>query len=169
MRDVINAGAVDAIEATVAAGASPQVGPQVVADRDGPAAPTRRGVDSKTAGDHARSRWPGSRRWWTRATINDKLARQVFEGVHRRARARPRGRSTQRGLEVVSDEGALGAAVDEAIAANPDIADKIRGGKVAGRRSPDRRGDEGDARPGRRGPGPALILERADLTASMRP
>ena len=37
----------------------------------------------------------------------------------------------RRGLEVVSDEGALVAAVDEALAAQPDIAEKIRGGKVA--------------------------------------
>ena len=36
-----------------------------------------------------------------------------------------------RGLGVVSDTGALTAAVDEAIAANPDIAAKIRDGKVA--------------------------------------
>jgi aspartyl-tRNA(Asn)/glutamyl-tRNA(Gln) amidotransferase subunit B len=36
-----------------------------------------------------------------------------------------------RGLKQVSDEGALAAAVDEAIAANPDIAAKIRDGKVA--------------------------------------
>ena len=36
-----------------------------------------------------------------------------------------------RGLAVVSDDTALNAAVDEAIAANPDVADKIRGGKVA--------------------------------------
>ena len=35
-----------------------------------------------------------------------------------------------RGLAVVSDAGALGAAVDAAIAANPDVADKIRAGKV---------------------------------------
>jgi len=35
------------------------------------------------------------------------------------------------GLKVVSDTGALEAAADEAIAANPDVADKIRGGKVA--------------------------------------
>ena len=35
-----------------------------------------------------------------------------------------------RGLAVVSDDGALSAAVDDAIAANPDVADKIRGGKV---------------------------------------
>jgi aspartyl-tRNA(Asn)/glutamyl-tRNA(Gln) amidotransferase subunit B len=36
-----------------------------------------------------------------------------------------------RGLAVVSDDAALSAAVEEAIAANPDVADKIRGGKVA--------------------------------------
>ena len=53
-----------------------------------------------------------------------------------RGRARRRGRpgrrsSTKRGLKVVSDDGALGAAVDEAIAANPGVADKIRGGKLA--------------------------------------
>ena len=34
-------------------------------------------------------------------------------------------------LAIVSDEGALAAAVDNAIAANPDVADKIRDGKVA--------------------------------------
>ena len=38
---------------------------------------------------------------------------------------------TGRGLAVVSDTGALGAAVDQAIADNPDIAEKVRGGKVA--------------------------------------
>ena len=32
---------------------------------------------------------------------------------------------------IVSDDGALAAAVDDAIAANPDVADKIRDGKVA--------------------------------------
>jgi aspartyl-tRNA(Asn)/glutamyl-tRNA(Gln) amidotransferase subunit B len=36
-----------------------------------------------------------------------------------------------RGLAVVSDEGALGEAVDAAIAAQPDTAEKVRGGKVA--------------------------------------
>ena len=36
-----------------------------------------------------------------------------------------------RGLAVVSDDAALSAAVDEAIAAHPDVAEKIRGGKVA--------------------------------------
>ena len=36
-----------------------------------------------------------------------------------------------RGLAVVSDDTALIAAVDEALAAQPDVAEKIRGGKVA--------------------------------------
>ena len=35
-----------------------------------------------------------------------------------------------RGLEIVEDTGALEAAVDEAIAANPDVVEKIRGGKM---------------------------------------
>jgi aspartyl-tRNA(Asn)/glutamyl-tRNA(Gln) amidotransferase subunit B len=36
-----------------------------------------------------------------------------------------------RGLAVVSDDSALAAAVDEAIAANPEVAAKIRDGKIA--------------------------------------
>ncbi len=36
-----------------------------------------------------------------------------------------------RGLAVVSDEGALAAAVEAAIAAHPDVAAKVRDGKVA--------------------------------------
>ena len=37
----------------------------------------------------------------------------------------------ERGLKVVSDTAALAQAADDAIAANPDIAAKVRGGKVA--------------------------------------
>ena len=36
-----------------------------------------------------------------------------------------------RNLAVVSDDGALTTAVDEAIAANPDVVAKIRDGKIA--------------------------------------
>ena len=36
----------------------------------------------------------------------------------------------KRGLAVVSDDSALRSAVEEALAAQPDIADKIRSGKV---------------------------------------
>ena len=62
--------------------------------------------------------------------VNDKLARQVFEGVLA-GEGTPDEVVEKRGLAVVSDDGALGAAVDNAIAANPDVADKIRDGKVA--------------------------------------
>jgi aspartyl-tRNA(Asn)/glutamyl-tRNA(Gln) amidotransferase subunit B len=62
--------------------------------------------------------------------INDKLARQVLEGVVA-GEGDPAVVMKTRGLEVVSDTGALQTAVDEAIAANPDIAAKIRDGKLA--------------------------------------
>ena len=62
--------------------------------------------------------------------INDKLARQVLDGVLA-GEGTPEEVVAARGLEVVSDEGALSAAVDRAIEANPDVADKIRDGKVA--------------------------------------
>ncbi|MBI0384811.1 Asp-tRNA(Asn)/Glu-tRNA(Gln) amidotransferase GatCAB subunit B, partial [Streptomyces albiflaviniger] len=63
-------------------------------------------------------------------SLNDKLARQTIEGVLA-GEGGPDEVVTKRGLKIVSDEGALGTAVDEAIAANAAIADKIRGGKVA--------------------------------------
>ncbi|WP_129842634.1 Asp-tRNA(Asn)/Glu-tRNA(Gln) amidotransferase subunit GatB [Streptomyces sp. RFCAC02] len=62
--------------------------------------------------------------------LNDKLARQVIDGVLA-GEGGPDDVVEKRGLRIVSDEGALGAAVDEAIAGNPAIADKVRGGKVA--------------------------------------
>lgn len=62
--------------------------------------------------------------------LNDKLARQVIEGVLA-GEGDPDTVVDKRGLKIVSDEGALTTAVDEAIAGNPAIADKIRGGKVA--------------------------------------
>ncbi|MCB0887430.1 MAG: Asp-tRNA(Asn)/Glu-tRNA(Gln) amidotransferase GatCAB subunit B, partial [Propionibacteriaceae bacterium] len=55
--------------------------------------------------------------------------RQVIDGVLA-GEGEPAEVVASRGLVVVSDEGALGAAVDEVIAANPDVADKIRDGKV---------------------------------------
>lgn len=61
--------------------------------------------------------------------LTDKLARQVLEGVLA-GEGDPEAVAAARGLEVVSDDSALLAAVDEALAANPDVADKIRGGKV---------------------------------------
>jgi aspartyl-tRNA(Asn)/glutamyl-tRNA(Gln) amidotransferase subunit B len=62
--------------------------------------------------------------------LNDRLARQVIEGVLA-GEGTPDEVVTARGLAVVSDDGELAGAVDEAIAGNPDVAKKIRDGKVA--------------------------------------
>jgi aspartyl-tRNA(Asn)/glutamyl-tRNA(Gln) amidotransferase subunit B len=63
-------------------------------------------------------------------TINDKLARQVLLGVMA-GEGDPDAVVQARGLAVVSDDAALTEAVDAVIAASPDIAAKIRDGKTA--------------------------------------
>ncbi|HUC25470.1 MAG TPA: Asp-tRNA(Asn)/Glu-tRNA(Gln) amidotransferase subunit GatB [Streptosporangiaceae bacterium] len=63
-------------------------------------------------------------------TINDKLARQVLDGVLA-GEGDPDAVVAARGLAIVSDDAALTEAVDAAIAASPDIAAKIRDGKAA--------------------------------------
>jgi aspartyl-tRNA(Asn)/glutamyl-tRNA(Gln) amidotransferase subunit B len=61
--------------------------------------------------------------------LSNKLARQVVEGVLA-GEGEPEQVMTDRGLVVVRDDALIKAAVDEALAANPDVAEKIRGGKV---------------------------------------
>lgn len=127
MRDVVNAGALDLIEATVAAGCSAagarkwwmgelarrakqdeveladlRVTPAQVAQLQGL-------VDS--------------------GRINDKLARQVLDGVLA-GEGDPEAVVVARGLEVVSDDGPLLAAIDDALAAQPDLVAKIQGGNL---------------------------------------
>jgi aspartyl-tRNA(Asn)/glutamyl-tRNA(Gln) amidotransferase subunit B len=63
-------------------------------------------------------------------TLNDKLARQVLDGVLA-GEGSPDEIVAARGLAVVSDDGALLAAIDDAIAAHPEVAEKIRSGKIA--------------------------------------
>lgn len=62
--------------------------------------------------------------------LSNKLAREVVEGVLA-GEGEPEVVMTARGLALVRDDSLTQAAVDEALAANPDVADKIRGGKVA--------------------------------------
>lgn len=62
--------------------------------------------------------------------LSNKLARQVVEGVLA-GEGEPEQVMTARGLALVRDDSLTQAAVDEALAANPDVAEKIRGGKVA--------------------------------------
>jgi aspartyl-tRNA(Asn)/glutamyl-tRNA(Gln) amidotransferase subunit B len=61
--------------------------------------------------------------------LTDRLARQVLEGVIAGEGA-PHEVVEKRGLKVVSDDGPLIAAIDEALAAQPDVLEKIRDGKV---------------------------------------
>ncbi|MCL7490975.1 Asp-tRNA(Asn)/Glu-tRNA(Gln) amidotransferase subunit GatB [Streptomyces sp. MCA2] len=128
MQSILNAGAVDLITATVDAGAD--------------SASARKwwmGELARRANEDGvdLSALPITPEQVARVTalvadgsLNDKLARQTIEGVLA-GEGDPDTVVEKRGLRVVSDEGALGTAVDEAIAANAAIADKIRGGKVA--------------------------------------
>ncbi len=61
--------------------------------------------------------------------VNDKLARQVIEGVIA-GEGSPEEVVAARGLKVVSDDGPLIAAIDAALAEQPDVLEKIREGKV---------------------------------------
>src|ERR1700730_3567797 len=61
--------------------------------------------------------------------LSNKLARQVVEGVLA-SEGEPEQVMADRGLAMVRDDSLIQAAVDEALAANPDVAEKIRGGKV---------------------------------------
>jgi aspartyl-tRNA(Asn)/glutamyl-tRNA(Gln) amidotransferase subunit B len=63
-------------------------------------------------------------------TLNDRLARDVIAAVLA-GEGDPDQVVAARGLAVVSDDSALAAAVDEAIAAHPDVAARVREGKVA--------------------------------------
>jgi len=61
--------------------------------------------------------------------LTDKLARQVVEGVIA-GEGTPAEVINKRGLKVVSDNGALMKAIEDAIAAQPDTAERVRGGNI---------------------------------------
>ena len=128
LRDLVNAGALDLIAATVEAGAPPaearswwvaylaqQANARGVELVGLPITPAQvaRVIELVASG-----------------TLTNRLARQVVDGVLD-GEGTPDEVVERRGLTVVSDEGALVTAVDEALAAQPDVAEKIRGGKVA--------------------------------------
>lgn len=127
MRDVVNNGALDLIEATVLAGASPQAarkwwtGDLARRANEAGVELTEVGISPEQVAEVQGLVDAG--------TINDKLAREVFEGVLA-GEGSPADVVESRGLAVVSDDGALQVAVDAVVARNPDVADKIRDGKV---------------------------------------
>ena len=127
MRDVVSAEALDVIEATIAAGCAAQPARKWWMSELARIA-NEAGVELAEAG-MSPEQVAEVQELVEAGTINDKLARQVIEGVVAGEGA-PADVVEKRGLAVVSDDGALGAAVDKAIEANPDVAEKIRGGKV---------------------------------------
>ncbi len=127
MRDVVNAGAVELIEASVAAGATPAA-----------ARKWWMGEVSRRANDQVRdladmgvtpehvAELDGLVR---DGRLNDSMARQVMDGVLA-GEGSPREVADARGLELVQDDSALEAAVDEVLGRNADIVAKIKDGKV---------------------------------------
>ncbi len=128
MTALTNAGALDLVAETVAAGASPAdarkwwLGELA---RQANEAGTELSVLAITPAEVARIA-----ALTESGALNDRLARDVIEAVLA-GEGDPDQVVAARGLAVVSDEGALGAAVDEAIAAHPDVVAKVREGKTA--------------------------------------
>lgn len=127
MRDLVNNGVIELVTATVSAGASSESarawwGNFLVqkANESGvevsalPITPAQVAAVVKLVDE---------------GKLSNKLARQVVEGVLA-GEGEPEAVMTARGLALVRDDSLIQAAVDEALAANPDIAEKIRGGKV---------------------------------------
>jgi len=65
----------------------------------------------------------------SKGELTDKLARQVVEGVIAKEGS-PSEVISKRGLKVVSDDSQLMKAIEAAIAAAPDTAEKVRGGNI---------------------------------------
>lgn len=125
-QDVANGGLLNEVEATVAAGATPQAARKWwtgeitrVANAEG------REPADLVSPEHVAA----LQALVDAGTLTDKLARQVLEGVIA-GEGSPQEVVDGRGLAVVSDDGALIAAIDEALASQPDVLAKIRDGKV---------------------------------------
>lgn len=127
MRDVMNAGAVELIEETVAAGATPAAARKWWTGELARRANAQGcGVDDFGVTPAHIAELDGLVR---SGRLNDSMARQVLEGVIA-GEGGPTQVADARGLELVQDDSALEAAVDKVIEANGDVAQKIRDGKV---------------------------------------
>lgn len=126
-RDVVNAGLLDQIEDTVTAGAKPQAARKWwtgevarlanVQDKDVSELP----VSAVDIAELAQLVEAGK--------INDRIGREVLAAVAD-GLGSPAVIVAERGLEVVSDDGALLKAIDEALASQPDVIDAIREGRM---------------------------------------
>jgi aspartyl-tRNA(Asn)/glutamyl-tRNA(Gln) amidotransferase subunit B len=127
MRDVVNAGAVELIEASVAAGAAPAGARKWWTGEIA----RRANVEARDLADFGVTPEHVAEldAMVSSGRLNDSMARQVLDGVLA-GEGTPGEVADARGLQMVSDDGALATAVETVIAGNPDVAAKIRDGKV---------------------------------------
>jgi aspartyl-tRNA(Asn)/glutamyl-tRNA(Gln) amidotransferase subunit B len=127
LRDVVNAGLLDQIEETVAAGATPQAARKWWT---GEIARTANADDKDVSELNITPAQVAELAALVEGgKINDRIGREVLAAVLA-GEGNPAAIVAAKGLEVVSDDGALMAAIDEALAKQPDVLDKIREGKV---------------------------------------
>ena len=125
-QDVVNSGLLGEITETVAAGATPQSARKWWTGEVARVA----NIQSKEPAELVTPEQIAElQQLVDEGALNDRLARQVLEFVIA-GEGTPRDIVAARGLAVVSDDGALIAAIDEALAAQPDVLEKIREGKV---------------------------------------
>ena len=125
-QDVANGGLLAEVEATVDAGAAPAAARKWWTGEISRIANTQGAEPSALVAPQAVA---ALQLLVDAGTLNDKLARQVLEGLIA-GEGTPQEIVDARGLAVVSDDGALIAAIDDALAAQPDVLAKIRDGKV---------------------------------------
>ncbi|WP_029149755.1 Asp-tRNA(Asn)/Glu-tRNA(Gln) amidotransferase subunit GatB [Microbacterium indicum] len=125
-QDVANGGLTDVVEQTIAAGAAPQSARKWWT---GEITRLANAADREPADMVSPAHVAQLQQLVDAGTLTDKLARQVLEGVIA-GEGDPQQVVDARGLAVVSDDGALIAAIDDALAAQPDVMEKIKGGKV---------------------------------------
>ncbi|MGY6496660.1 MAG: Asp-tRNA(Asn)/Glu-tRNA(Gln) amidotransferase subunit GatB [Microcella sp.] len=125
-RDVVNSGLLVEVDETVAAGAAPQ---QARKWWTGEIARIANTQNAEPASLISPADVAAIVALVEAGTLNDRLAREVVEGVIA-GEGTPQEVVDARGLAVVSDDGALIAAVDAALASQPDVLEKIRDGKV---------------------------------------
>jgi aspartyl-tRNA(Asn)/glutamyl-tRNA(Gln) amidotransferase subunit B len=126
-RDVLNSDLLDQIEATVAAGASAQSARKWWTGELARLA----NADNSAVQDLAITPVQVAKiqTLIDSGELTDRMAREVVAGVIA-GEGEPETVIEKRGLKVVSDEGALIAAIDKALANQPDVLEKIREGKI---------------------------------------
>jgi len=126
-RDVVNSDLLDELEETVAKGAKPQAARKWWTGEIARLA----NAEGKDVSDLAITPADVAElaTLVESGKINDRIGREVLQAVLS-GEGNPAKIVADRGLEVVSDDTALQAAIDEALAKQPDVLEKIREGKL---------------------------------------